>query len=110
MVILFSHWTSGDEVEFINGMATVEDIIAAVPVEFQGVVDLCVCHPAKLATALQRERPRCFVKSSPDRAIHFTFWLHFYEVLVEVLLHKQVDYCQAIEQTILLFDCTRLGS
>src|SRR5437764_15417716 len=47
VVILFSHWTD-NTVEFFDGMATEDEIVSAIPREFDGIVDLTICHPNNL--------------------------------------------------------------
>jgi hypothetical protein len=96
--ILFSHWDN-DEVEFREGFEPVAAIAEAVPPEFSGIIDLCVCHPLALVRELQCHRPRCLVKfvrttAAPD------VWLYFYRVLFSQLQKRELPYLEAVEEVV----------
>jgi hypothetical protein len=74
------------------------DVIAAVPDRFNGILDLCVCHPKELAKTLERLRPRCLVRSS-NREATPVFWLYFYDVLTTILQTRRTTYTAALEET-----------
>jgi hypothetical protein len=57
VITLFSHWDVRGFVEFADGLAPPAAIVEQVPVEYAGVLDLCVCHPIALAKELRLERP-----------------------------------------------------
>src|ERR1051326_4139585 len=61
VVVLFAHWGE-DAVEFYDGFAPVGTIVEQVPDDFDGVVDLCVCHSNHLREQLSVRRPKCLVK------------------------------------------------
>src|SRR5688572_16099213 len=50
-VVLFSHWNDEDPdfplgaVELNEGPVAIDTIVNAVPEDFDGFLDLCVCHP-----------------------------------------------------------------
>jgi hypothetical protein len=58
VVILSSHWIN-DQVEFDDGLYGIDAVASAVPETFDGVIDLCVCHPDALVMRLRRDRPGC---------------------------------------------------
>lgn len=95
VVILFSHWAAG-RVEFDDGLASIDDVVAAVPRDYSGVVDLCVCHPAELVLQLRRCRQKCLVKASRSAA-RVSYWLQFYIVLFTLLRSRRLVYNDAVE-------------
>ena len=98
VVILFSHWID-DSVEFDDGLHGLDAIVSQVPVEFDGVVDLCVCHPCALVMRLRRERPECLVKRTRSKA-RVSFWLQFYQILFRVLAAGDLAYSDAVAVTL----------
>lgn len=98
VVILFAHWRT-DSVEFNDGLARIEDVIKAVPPDYDGIIDLCVCHPKELALGLRRVRRECVVKFPEDAATP-ALWLFFYEVLLTKLRDAEMTYLAAVESTI----------
>jgi hypothetical protein len=98
VVILFAHWKT-DSVEFADGLASIKDVIEAVPADYDGIIDLCVCHPEELALELRRARRDCVVKFSESTATP-AFWLYFYVALFTKLQNAEMTYLDAIESTI----------
>lgn len=98
VVILFAHWNV-DSIEFADGLATIEDVIDAVPGSYDGIIDLCVCHPEKLALELRRLRQDCIVKFIEGTATP-AFWLYFYVVVFRKLSDSRMTYLDAVGSTI----------
>jgi hypothetical protein len=98
VIILFSHWKQ-DHIEFADGLTGIDSIIEAVPVNFDGLIDLCVCHPKRLAIELRAQRPNCLVKFIDKRATP-SFWLAFYSVLFRHLHSSQMSYPNAMMDVI----------
>jgi hypothetical protein len=101
VVTLFSHWDE-DSVEFADGMKDWPLVLDAVPREFAGIVDLCVCHPGQLAAALRRERREALVRYTDTTATP-AFWLYFYVALYSELKRNGGDYIQALESVLKAF-------
>lgn len=95
VVVLFSHWT-GDAVEFFDGMAGAERIVPEIPPDYQGVFDLCVCHPNALVERLLARRPPYFVKYVRHEAAPH-YWLYFYRDMFSYMEAKSTDYLEAFE-------------
>ncbi len=104
VVILFSHFSS-DSVEFDDRMVKSTEIVNAVPQEFDGVLDLCVCHPVSLVEKIRVERPNCLSKFIDHTATPI-IWMHFYAVLFQLLRQEELTYMQALEKTIFAFFST----
>ncbi|KAA6461263.1 hypothetical protein DYQ86_13575 [Acidobacteria bacterium AB60] len=100
-IILFSHWKE-DAVEFSDGMASAGAVLAAVPEQFDGILDLCVCHPMALVAALHKQRPGCLVKYLPVEAKPH-FWMYFYKALFLHLKQSDVSYLTAIQEVACAF-------
>lgn len=98
VVILFSHWKN-DRIEFSDGLINIEDIIQAIPDEFTGIIDLCVCHPNKLAMKIRENKPNCLVRYIP-RAATPSSWLKFYSIFFTYLKQKDLTYLTALEDVI----------
>ncbi|HSZ62581.1 MAG TPA: hypothetical protein VK828_12340 [Terriglobales bacterium] len=95
VVVLFSHW-AGDKVEFFDGMASVEIIMAEIPAGYDGVLDLCVCHPIALVEKLLARRPAYLVKYLRQEAAPH-YWLYFYRDIFRYMSAQNVDYLKAFE-------------
>lgn len=107
VVILFSHW-SGDSVEFRGGLENVNATLSAIPEEFDGLLDLCVCHPVALARALSVHRPGCLVKHIPVEA-EPGYWWRFYRILFSQLRTRELTYLAAMEEVAGAFLDSALG-
>jgi hypothetical protein len=90
VVILFTHWKD-NTVEFFDGMATLDEIIKVIPNNFDGIVDLCVCHPENLAIKIRNHLP-------PTSLIRYTEventpykWLYFYWAVFTILDESDLD-------------------
>lgn len=101
VIILFAHWNA-DSIEFDDGLAGVGEVVEAVPPSFDGVIDLCVCHPRELALELRRLRRECVVRFI-ERDATPAFWLYFYIVVFKKLAASRMTYLEAVESTIVDF-------
>lgn len=95
-IILFAHWRHG-AVEFEDGFADVPSIVAKVPFHFDGLLDLCVCHPESLVTALKLERPNLWTKSLSRERTTPRVWLYFYLALFTYLRDDNITYLKGLE-------------
>lgn len=95
VVVLFSHFDS-DHIEFHDGFVDSDEVLEAVPVAFEGILDLCVCHPASLVRRLDSEWS-CLVKWT-DRPTAPAYWLMIYETLFTVLHTRKLSYLDALEE------------
>jgi hypothetical protein len=95
VIVLFSHWTA-DGIEFFDGMASAERILPQIPSTYDGVFDLCVCHPDALVRKLLVQRPRYFVKYVQDEAAP-QYWLYFYRDIFGYMHTVKCDYPEAFE-------------
>lgn len=84
VVILFSHWKE-DTVEFFDGMATEDEIINVIPSDFEGIVDLTVCHPQNLAIRIRNHLPPTSLVKYADIKNTPLIWLYFYWAVFTIL-------------------------
>jgi hypothetical protein len=91
VVVLFSHVEDG-KVEFRDGLAEISQVIAQVPPDFAGIVDITTCGSRDLFRALKRDRPSCFPFYSTEQTIDARAWLIFYRALFEYLGTRQLTY------------------
>jgi hypothetical protein len=96
VVILFSHWR-GEAVEFADGLAPVSDVVGEVPNSFQGIIDLCVCHPESLATQLGHKWQHSVVKYT-DAKTTPALWLYIYHLIMRILSEEDTTYLNAVER------------
>src|SRR5262249_45343759 len=101
VIILFSHW-KGDAVELFDSFADPRAFLEQVPDEFSGLLDLCICHPDKLAETLNRHRQNCLVKRITTTATP-CFWLYFYWALFRQLKDDDLTYLAALEKVVKMF-------
>ncbi len=81
VLTVFAHWDEASgAVELRDGFADPAAMLAVVPSEYEGIIDLCVCHPTPLVDALQEQRRRAVVKFTDSRAVP-AFWLQFYRAV-----------------------------
>ncbi len=104
VVILFSHWTN-DAVEFFDGMATEEEIIRVIPCEFDGIVDLCVCHPDNLPIRIRNHLPPTALIKHIDVKATPIIWLYFYWAVFTILIDSNnsdsgTSYLEALEKAV----------
>jgi hypothetical protein len=105
VVTIFTHW-SQDRIEFSDGVHSIEEVVANIPISFGGLVDLCVCHPSRLADELAAKRPRCLVRYVPVQATP-SYWLYFYRTIYAVLRRENLTYMACLEEVITAFRSTR---
>jgi hypothetical protein len=98
VIVLFSHWNS-NSIEFDDGLADIQSIVNKIPLDFYGILDLCVCHPEELTKMLRKFRPNCLVKYTHKKATPF-LWIYFYMVLLKYLKDYDVTYLEALEKII----------
>jgi len=102
VVTVFSHW-KGDSVQFADGLATVSQFIGMVPLDFRGILDLCVCHPEGLAPRLRAERPQIGLIKYMNTQATVILWLWFYAALFRRLATKESTWLEALEATVTQF-------
>jgi len=95
VVVLFSHWTA-DGVEFFDGLASTEQILPEIPPAFEGVFDLCVCHPIALVQKIFASRPPYSVRYVEHEAAPH-YWLYFYRDIFSHMKATKSDYLAAFE-------------
>lgn len=107
VVILFSHWTD-ETVEFFDGMKTEKEIINVVPKDFDGIIDLCACHPKSLALKLRNHLPEFSLVKRTDVENTPRIWLYFYWAVFTALndsnnsgdKNSGITYLEALEKTV----------
>ena len=95
VVVLFSHFDC-DHVEFHDGFVSSQRVLDAVPLDFEGILDLCVCHPSSLVKKLDADRP-CLVKWT-ERPTAPAYWLMIYEALFTALQSQRLTYLEALDE------------
>jgi hypothetical protein len=70
VITLVAHWVSGAQpaLEFSDGIRPLDTIVAALPGDFGGVIDLTVCHSTRAIAAFKARRPRATVLANREAA------------------------------------------
>jgi hypothetical protein len=93
--VLIAHWKD-DAVEFADGLENISAIVDAVPTDFDGILDLCVCHPVSLALKLRETRPNCVVRFTNAESTP-ALWLYYFLALFKKLQLEEITYMAAHE-------------
>lgn len=101
--ILFSHTqreNNYERIEFHDKMRTSEEILEAIPINYDGVLDLSVCHPIITSNLILNNRRTAIVKNS-NKVITLNWWIYFISITFEIILNKNVPfYSNALEMTV----------
>jgi hypothetical protein len=104
VVIIFAHWiesaAGAGAIEFWDGPCSVEELVDQIPVDFNGVIDLSVCHPFGFADQVARHRPNCSVCYA-EYAVSPSIWAEIYCSIFEVLRRTGMDYREAVTRVTL---------
>ena len=95
VVSLLAHWSDA-KVEFSDGLRTIDEIVGVVPIDYRGIVDLCVCHPEDLTLRLKTER--AVMVRWINRRTNPHIWFRFYRVLFNILHESPTTFFEAIEK------------
>lgn len=98
IIVLFSHWEK-DQIEFSDGMHPYQAVAAAIPDDYHGIIDLCVCHPHGLPEVIKARSPNCFVRYTSTRST-VGYWLLYYTIFLKILVDTPCTYADAISRTI----------
>lgn len=93
---LVAHWTDHG-VELADGIVPFEAVVEAVPPLYDGIVDLCVCHPIPLVAALRLRRPALRAVKYVDAPVSLLLWLRLYKALFALLASRDVDADDALQ-------------
>ena len=107
VVILFSHWID-NTVEFFDGMATDHAIVSVIPSDFDGIVDLTVCHPDDLPIRIRNHLPPASLVKYTDVKNTPVIWLYFYWAVFTILSESHnpnikdsgISYLEALEKAV----------
>lgn len=101
VVIIFSHWKE-DCIELYDGLIKIKDLVDQIPTNWNGIIDLCICHPKALVDLIDKERPKCLTRYSNRQATP-AFWINFYLLLFKILNDNNKSYLLALEETVAIF-------
>jgi hypothetical protein len=87
--------SGGPAVEFVDGLASVDRVVSAVPQSFEGVLDLTVCNSTLLAEEIRRRRRGGLIIANAFPAT-LDIRMEFYNAVVDVMQRRQVSYQDAV--------------
>lgn len=98
VVILFSHWKHSG-IEFSDRLFESPEIADQIPTNFDGILDLCVCHPTAFVQRVRNEKPSCLIRFTNRQATP-NVWMYFYRALFLLLNKGKYNYIDALEKTV----------
>ena len=104
-LFLISHWRESPTpaIEFLDGMAEIDDVASALPVAFDGVVDLCICQSIELAKRIKSRCPEATVKWVNVDATP-AVWFHIHTLALRLMHDLRLDYLDALNQSLRSFE------
>jgi hypothetical protein len=102
VVILFSHWTQNCA-EFDDGLWSVPEIVNGISIDFNGYIDLTICHPIGLALTIRRERPSVLLTKYVTKQAYTDIWMNYFFIVFKILKCRQETYLSASTQAAKLF-------
>ena len=94
VVIPLAHWAA-EEIELYDGLISIDNFVGLIPRAHAGIIDLSICHPDNLGSALFQRRPGCRVVRRETALVTY-LELMFYVVVFETLFAKRTTYLQAL--------------
>lgn len=93
---LVAHWAENglDGVEFSTGIVQLEQVCAALPRRYSGLIDLTVCHSAQAIAPFKRARPGCTVLANREPA-RLDIRLAMYRQILRLLNYERTTYVDA---------------
>lgn len=82
-------------IELFDGMHSVEELIAAIPPDFDGLIDLTICHSVILAAAIREQREACLVVAN-RRPAQLRIRLALYELAVRDLAERRRPFLDVL--------------
>ncbi len=96
VVTLVAHWRAGGlAIEFADGLAPIDRVVASVPPAFDGVLDLTICNARPVAREIQRRCPRAQIIDNAFPA-RLDIGLEFYNATMDLVQRRQMRYQDAI--------------
>jgi hypothetical protein len=85
----------GRSVEFSDGMRSVQEVVNAIPEDFNGTLDLTTCNSVILGKAIKASHPNCLVAMNRyPTALHVR--LPLYKLVIEDLARHPVSFADAL--------------
>lgn len=83
----------GNRIEFFDRFHSIEEVVRAIPKNYDGLLDFTVCNSVLIANVIKRQR-RCIVlvnkkEANPD------FRMVIYKGMIELLVKLDIDYMDA---------------
>ncbi len=96
LVLILSHW-HGQCIEFRGVLVPIDQLVGAIPEEFEGVLDLCVCHPIALVEALLKAKPNCLVRQSEVK-LKPNVWFEYYKIFFQLGCRGDRSYAGLLQE------------
>jgi hypothetical protein len=85
--------SSGNRIEFFDEFHSIEEVVTAIPENYNGLLDFTVCNSVLIANVIKRQR-RCIVLVNKELATP-DFRMVIYKGMIELLAQLDIDYMDA---------------
>lgn len=104
VITLIGHWNKHDHLELADGLHDWRIVVNAIPEDYSGVIDLCVCHPEPMVRYLDVHRKKALVKYKSLEPSQIVLWLGIYGVMAAQMKEHPLSFTDA-----LVFAVRKLG-
>ena len=98
---LVAHWRNHEHdaargrIELTDGLREIDDVVAAIPPDYRGVIDLTVCHSVLLGDGIARLRPDCVVIMNRGNA-KLDYRCIVYRHVIRQISHRPESYVDVV--------------
>lgn len=106
---LVSHWVLNPQrIEFFNGLIPIEEVASVFPIEWDGVLDLCICQSLELAKLVSNRCIKATVKKTSSKEKNKEMatpavWFYIYTLAFRLVREHKISYLEALDVAIHLF-------
>lgn len=83
----------GNRIEFFDQFHSIEEVVTAIPENYNGLLDFTVCNSVLIANVIKRQR-RCIVLVNKELT-NVDFRMVIYKGMIELLARLDIDYMDA---------------
>jgi hypothetical protein len=95
-VTLIAHWDQQDRIELFDGLHDWQSLVAVIPKDYGGIIDLCVCHPLPMVRYLDVYHRRALVKCKLEGQSDIVLWLGVYCVMAAKMAKQPTKFTDAL--------------